>query len=67
MWSVKNDIGKIVQIYAKKKLDHHFIPYTGKLQMDKNLDLRLGTKNILRENIGSKILDISYSNIFLTY
>ena len=27
-------------------------------------DVRLNTINILKENIGSKILDISYSNIF---
>ena len=47
------------------KLDHFLTLYTQKkLKMDKNLNVKVETINILEERIGSKISDISHSNIF---
>ena len=46
------------------KLDHLLRPYT---RMIKGLNVRFKTINLLEKNIGSKISDISLSNIFLIH
>ena len=49
----------------KMKLDHLLIPHTRRnSKLIKDLNVSLKIIKILQENIGSKILDISHSNIF---
>ena len=49
----------------KMKVDHLFIVHTRtNSKWIKNLNARIVTIKIIEENIGSKISDISYSNIF---
>ena len=59
-----NGVGKIG--HAKKmKLDHFFISYTKiSSKWIKELHIRLKNTKVLEENTGSKISDISHSNIF---
>ena len=61
-----NGVGKIGQINAKKKkkVDDLLIPYTRiNTKWIKYLNIQLKTINLLEENIGSIISDISLSNI----
>ena len=61
-----NGVGKIGQVQAKKiKLNNLLTPYPRiNSKWIEDLSASHETINILKENIGSKILDISHSNIF---
>ena len=53
-------------MYRKMKLDHPFKPHTRiNSKWIKDLNVRPQTIQIIKENIGSKILDIAQSNILL--
>ena len=58
-------LGKLTDTCKKIKLDHHLISYTRiNPKCIKDLNVSHETMKILEEYIGSKILDISRSNIF---
>ena len=46
------------------KLDHQLMPYTRKLKMIEDLNLRLEIIKLLEENMGSKLSDLSLTKIF---
>ena len=59
--------GKLTDIYKKMKLDYLLIPYKNKVKMNERLKIKTQTTKVLEESIGSKISDISHSNIFFYY
>ena len=60
-----NGDGKIAQIHAQNKTRPAFAPHKRiNSKMIKDLNLRLKIIKFLEESTGSKILDISLSNIF---
>ena len=68
VWENWIDTCKKKRKKERKKLDHFLKPYTRiNSKWIKYLNIRLETIKLLEKNIGSKILDISLSSIFLIY